>query len=151
MLSCEGVLKSSTYFKSNSSYLVSSLLSIRCCSNQQTAVLEDVTALFGPPLESALGEKKAEGSCSSFLFVLYYVCLCIYFTEYACVDGSQWYIGSSFLKTLLLSHGLSAKPYLAVITRPLFLEFSLLLSALSTITLPSGVLISCVLAPSVFL
>ncbi|XP_037530450.1 SH3-containing GRB2-like protein 3-interacting protein 1 [Nematolebias whitei] len=29
-------------------------------SNQQTAVLEDTTALFGPPLESAFGEKKTE-------------------------------------------------------------------------------------------
>ncbi|XP_037829995.1 SH3-containing GRB2-like protein 3-interacting protein 1 isoform X2 [Kryptolebias marmoratus] len=29
-------------------------------SNQQTAVLEDTTALFGPPLETAFGEQKTE-------------------------------------------------------------------------------------------
>lgn len=50
---------------SNKTFILSfvpSLLSICCCSDQQTAVLEDTTALFGPPLESTFGEKKTEGS-----------------------------------------------------------------------------------------
>lgn len=33
-----------------------------CCSGQQTAVPEDTTALFGPPLETAFGDQKTEGN-----------------------------------------------------------------------------------------
>lgn len=38
---------------------------ILCYRSQQTPVPEDTTALFGPPLETAFGEEKAEGNLSA--------------------------------------------------------------------------------------
>lgn len=42
-------------------------------SSQQPAVLEDATALFGPPLETPFGEQKTEGESLPFWSVCFYV------------------------------------------------------------------------------